>query len=76
MHAQSFQSFLTVTLWTEAHQAPLSLALSRQEYCGGLPCPPPGDIPGPGIKPVSPALLAASLPTGPPEKPKIAYKFP
>ena len=37
-------------------QAPLSMGFSRQEYWHGLPCPPPGDLPNPGIKPVSPAL--------------------
>ena len=58
---------LCVTLWTIAHQAPLSMGLSRQEYWSGLPCPPPGDLPDPGIKPaspVSPALQADSLPLG------------
>ena len=33
----------SVTLWTVAHQAPLSMGLSRQEYWSGLPCPPPGE---------------------------------
>ena len=42
---------------------------SRQEYWSGLPCPPPGDLPNPGIKPRSPALQADSLPTEPPGKP-------
>ena len=36
-----------------ARQAPLSIGFSRQEYWSGLPCPPPGDLPHPGIKPVS-----------------------
>ena len=45
-----------VTLWAVAHQAPLSLGFSRQEYWSGFPFPPPGDLPDPGIKPVSPAL--------------------
>ena len=42
-----------------AHQAPLSLRFSRQEYWSGLPLPSPGDLADPGIKPeslVSPAL--------------------
>ena len=42
-----------------AHQAPLSMGFSKQEYWSGLPCPPPGDLPNPGIKPeslTSPAL--------------------
>ena len=37
-------------LWTTALQAPLSVGLSRQEYWSGLPCPPPGDLPDPGIQ--------------------------
>ena len=41
------------TLWTVASQASLSMGLSRQEYWSGLPCPPPGDLPDPGIKPMS-----------------------
>ena len=44
---------LFVTLWTVACQAPLSIGFSRQEYLSGLPCPSPGDLPNPGIKPVS-----------------------
>ena len=47
------------TLWTIAHRVPLSMAFSRQEYWSGLPFPPPGDLPDPGIQsasPVSPAL--------------------
>ena len=44
---------LFVTLWTVAHQAPLSLGFSRQEYWSGVLCPPPGDLPDPGIKPIS-----------------------
>ena len=42
---------------------------SRQEYWGGLPCPPPGDLPNPGIEPRSPELQADSSPSEPPEKP-------
>ena len=41
----------------------------RQEYWSGLPCPPPGDLPNPGIEPRSPALQADSLPSEPPGKP-------
>ena len=48
--------------WTVARQAPLSLALSRQEYCSGFPCPPPWDLPNPGIKSVS--LLSPTLAGG------------
>ena len=42
---------------------------SRQEYCSGLPCPPPGDVPHPGIEPGSLALQADSWPSEPPGKP-------
>ena len=44
---------LFVTLWTVADQAPLSVGFSRPEYWSGLPCPPPGDLPDPGIEPES-----------------------
>ena len=44
---------LCATLWTVAYQAILSVEFSRQEYCSGLPCPLPGDIPNQGIKPMS-----------------------
>ena len=44
---------LCETLWTVAHQALLSMGCSRQEYWSGLPCPPPSDLPNPGIEPVS-----------------------
>ena len=44
---------LFATLWTVTHQAPLSMGFAGQEYSTGLPCPPPGDLPGSGIKPVS-----------------------
>ena len=58
------QSCLTLAaLWTAAHQPPLSMGFSRQEYWSGLPFPSPGDLPDPGIKPRSPALQADSLPT-------------
>ena len=57
---------LFATPWTVAHQAPLSLEFSRQEYWSGLPFPSPGDLPDPGIKPGSPALQADSLPSEPP----------
>ena len=44
----------SVTPWTVAHQAPLSMGFSRQEQGSGLPFPSPGDLPGPGIEPLSP----------------------
>ena len=43
----------SVTPWIVAHQAPLSIVFSRQENCRGLPFPSPGELPDPGIKPVS-----------------------
>ena len=55
----------SVTPRTVAHQAPLSLEFSRQEYWSRLPCPSPGDLPNPGIKPRSPALQADYLPAEP-----------
>ena len=46
---------LSATFWNVAHQAPLSMGFSRQEYWSVLLCPSPGDLPDPGIKPESPA---------------------
>ena len=40
-------------LWTVAHQAPLSMGISRQECWNGLPSPPPGNLLDPGVKPAS-----------------------
>ena len=54
---------LFATPWTVALQASLPMESSRQKYWSGLPCPPPGDLPDPGIKPGSPALQADSLPS-------------
>ena len=51
-----------VTPWTVAHQAPLSMGFSRQEYWSGLPFPSSRDFPDPGIESRSPALQADSLP--------------
>ena len=53
MCAKSLQLRPTLCDPTVAHQAPLSIGFSRQEYWSGLPCPPPGDLPNPGIKPAS-----------------------
>ena len=53
-------------LWTVALQAPLSMGFSRQEYWRGLPCPPPGDLPDPGIERnslMSPALAGVLFTT-------------
>ena len=57
---------LCVTPWTVAHQAPLSMAFSRAEYWSGVQCPPPGDLPDPGIEPASltsPALAGGFFAT-------------
>ena len=59
---------LFATPWTVAHQAPLSMGFSRQEYWSRLPFPSPGDLPDPGIEPESPALYADTLPFEPPGK--------
>ena len=53
-------SFLTP--WTVARQTPLPMGFSRQECWSGLPFPPPGDLPDPGIEPEFPAWQADSLP--------------
>ena len=55
--------------WTVAHQNPLSMEFSKQEYWSGLPFPSPGDLPDPGIELRSSALQAASLSSEPPGKP-------
>ena len=54
-------SGLYVTPWTVAHQAPLSMGFSWQEYWSGFPFPSLGGLPDPGIKPASSALQADSL---------------
>ena len=51
----------SVTPWTVASQAPVSLGFSRQEYRGGLPSPPPGDLPDAGIEPRSVSALAGGV---------------
>ena len=61
---------LFVTLWAIACQAPLSMGILRQEYRSGLPCPPPGDLPNPGIEPRSPTLQVDSLLSDSPGKHK------
>ena len=53
---------LCAILWTVARQAPLSTGFSRKEYWSGLPFPPPGDLPEPGIEPTS--LMFPSLACG------------
>ena len=61
-----------MTPWTGAYQAPLSMEFSSQGYWSGLPFPPPGDLPNPGMKPtslLSPALGGGFFTTVPPGKP-------
>ena len=64
-------SYSVVSDSLQSWQAPQSMRFSRQEYWSGLPCPPPGDLPDPGIEPMSPALQADSLPSEPPGKPQM-----
>ena len=59
---------LFVTPWTVAHQAPLSMGFSKQEYWSGLPFPSPGELPNPGIKPRSPVFQTDALTSEPPGK--------
>ena len=65
IHVQLYE-----TPWTAACQSPLSMGFSSQEYWSGLPCPPPGDLPDPGIELVSLTSnlnwQAGSLPLAPP----------
>ena len=70
MHVQSLSHVrLSAILWTVAHQAPLSVEFSRQEYWSGLPFPPPGDLPNPAVEPTcpeAPALAGGFFTTEPP----------
>ena len=58
-------------LWTVACQASLSIGFPRQEYWSGLPFLSPGDLPNPGMEPLSPALAGGFFTTEPPGKPHI-----
>ena len=62
--------YSSATPRTAAHQVPLSMGFSRQEYWSGLPFPSPGDLPNLGIEPGSPALQADALTSKLPGKPK------
>ena len=69
---------LFVAPWAVAHQAPLSMEFSRQEYWSGLSFPTPGDLPDPGIKPLSlasPALAGGFFITHTTWKAIIIYKL-
>ena len=62
---------VSATPWTAARKARLSMGFSRQEHCSGVPCPPPGNLPDPGIEPtslMSLALAGGFLPRVPPGK--------
>ena len=71
VHAQSCPA-LCDTMDCITHQALLFMGFSRQEYWSGLPFPPPGDLPNPGIELAFPALAGGFFTTEPPEKP---YSF-
>ena len=62
MHVKSLQSCRFGTLWTVADQAPLTMGFSRQEHWSGLLCPPPGNLPNPGIEHMS--LMSSALAEG------------
>ena len=67
---------LFAALWTVAHLAPLSMEFSRQEYWSGVPYPPAGDLPDPGIKPAfrtSPAFAGRFFTTEPPGKMNVMF---
>ena len=69
---------LFVTLWTIVCQSPLSMGFSRQEYWSGLPFPPLGNLPNPGIEPTSPtspALTGRFFTTEIPRKPGEMVQF-
>ena len=70
-HLVKSESF--ASLWTVAHQAPLSMGFPRQEYWCGLPFPSPGNLPYPGIKPMSPELAGRFFTSEPPGK--VHYEY-
>ena len=61
--------------WSVARQAPLFLGYSKQEHWSRLQCPPPGDLPNPGIEPASPALQVVPLPLSHWGSPGILYSL-
>ena len=71
MHAQSLQLSPTLCDFV-AHHASRSMGFSRQDCWSGLPYPPPGDLPNPGLEPGSPTSQTDSLPGKPPGKPRNA----
>ena len=69
MLSHSLVSDSFVTPWTAVHQAPLSMRFPRQEHWSGLPFPPPGDLPDPGIELTLLALAGRFFTTEPPGNP-------
>ena len=65
---------LSVTLWTVAYQAPLSIGFSRQGYWSAVPFPTPGDPPNPETEPLSPALADGFFTTAPPGEPPLSMR--
>ena len=68
--------WLFVSPWTVAHQAPLPMEFSRQEYWGGVPFLTPGDLPNPGVESASlasPALAGGFFTTSNPREPQMGY---
>ena len=80
LHAQSLSHVLVFAApWAIAHQVPLSMEFSGQEYWSVLPCPPPGDLPDPGIEPASfasPALAAGFFTTSATWEAPLNYLLP
>ena len=71
---QCVRACLVMSDSLQPHQAPLSRGFSRQEYWSGLPFPPPGGLPDPGIEPMSPALAGRFFTTEPHGKPMNVYE--
>ena len=63
---------LFATPWTVTLQVPLSMGFPRQEFWNGLPFPPLGTLPNPGIKPASSVLASRFFTTEPPGKPNVS----
>ena len=75
-HAVSSVVSDSAMLWTVTRQAPLSRGFSRHELWSGLPCPPPGDLPDPGIEPeslMSPALALGFFTTSATWEAQVTY---
>ena len=74
-HKVVSSSFGLQSPWTVARQTPMSVGFPRQENWGGLPFPPSGDLPDPGIEPESPVLADGFFTIKQPGKPKIILQF-